>query len=277
MPWSPASSSASVEDRYPLEVAFCPDCALVQILEEVPADKLFVENYLYFSAYSDVLIEHGRRHAAALIESRGLGPESLVVEIGSNDGTLLRHFVAAGIPVLGIDPAPDQAAAANAAGVPTIDAFFGSELAGRLRAEGRRCRRDHRQQRPRPRSRAQRRGGRYGHPARRGRAHHPGEPLGEAAGRRLRVRHHLPRAFLLLLVHLDRPADAPPRALSQPRRAASRSSTVERCAGAWTGTRTPRRPCSGTSPTRGRPGSTGSSTTPASPSGSRAWRVRCGR
>ncbi len=126
-----------VEDRYPLEVAFCPDCALVQILEEVPADKLFVENYLYFSAYSDVLIEHGRRHAAALIESRGLGPESLVVEIGSNDGTLLRHFAAAGIPVLGIDPAPDQAAAANAAGVPTIDAFFGSELAGRLRAEGR--------------------------------------------------------------------------------------------------------------------------------------------
>jgi SAM-dependent methyltransferase len=126
-----------VEDRYPLEVAFCPDCALVQILEEVPADKLFVENYLYFSGYSDALIEHGRRHAEALIESRGLGPGSLVVEIGSNDGTLLRHFAAAGIPVLGIDPAPDQAAAANATGVPTIEAFFGSELAGRLRTEGR--------------------------------------------------------------------------------------------------------------------------------------------
>ena len=118
------------EARYPLEVAFCPDCALVQILEEVPAEKLFVDNYLYFSAYSDVLVEHGRRHADGLIESRGLGPDSLVVEIGSNDGTLLRHFVDAGVPVLGIDPAPDQAAAANAAGVPTIDAFFGSRAGG---------------------------------------------------------------------------------------------------------------------------------------------------
>ena len=124
------------EDRYPLEVAFCPECALVQLLEEVPPQKLFVDNYLYFSSFSDAVVEHGRRHAARLVAQRGLGPDSLVVEIGSNDGYMLENFVAAGVPVLGIDPAPDQAAAATAAGVATIDAFFGADLAEALRQDG---------------------------------------------------------------------------------------------------------------------------------------------
>jgi SAM-dependent methyltransferase len=120
------------EPRYPLDVAFCPDCALVQVVEEVPPQRLFVDNYLYFSSYSDALLEHARAHAERLVAERRLGPESLVVEIGSNDGYLLRHVAAAGVPVLGIDPAPDQADAAEAAGVPTLREFFGEPLARTL-------------------------------------------------------------------------------------------------------------------------------------------------
>ena len=124
------------EERFPLEVAFCKECALVQILEEVPAEKLFVENYLYFSSFSDVLLDHARSHAEGLIAARDLGPDSLVVELASNDGYLLKNFVEVGIPVLGIDPAPDQAAAALEAGVPTLKEFFGIEMAHRLVVDG---------------------------------------------------------------------------------------------------------------------------------------------
>lgn len=127
------------EPRYPLDVAFCPDCSLVQILEDVPPQTLFVDNYLYFSSYADALLEHARRHALRLIEERGLGPDSLVVEIASNDGYLLRNFAEHDIPVLGIDPAPDQAAAAREAGVPTLERFFGVALARELVDQGRRA------------------------------------------------------------------------------------------------------------------------------------------
>lgn len=123
------------EPRFPLDVAFCADCTLVQILDEVPPQQLFVDNYLYFSSYADALVDHARTHARSLVEQRGLGRDSLVVELASNDGYLLRHFVELGVPVQGIDPAPDQAAAARAVGVPTIEEFFGIELARRLRAE----------------------------------------------------------------------------------------------------------------------------------------------
>lgn len=124
------------EPRFPLEVAFCPSCTLVQILHEVPPQQLFVDNYLYFSSFSDHLLAHSRAHALSLIERRGLDGSSLVVEIASNDGYLLRNVADAGIPVLGIDPAPGQADAAIAAGVPTIKEFFGPSVARRLRAEG---------------------------------------------------------------------------------------------------------------------------------------------
>jgi SAM-dependent methyltransferase len=127
---------SELEDTFPLEVAFCERCSLVQILEEVPAEKLFVDNYLYFSSFSDALLDHARRHAEDLIDTRGLGAESFVVELASNDGYLLRNFVEHGIPVLGIDPAPDQAEAATRAGVPTLAEFFGTELARRLVADG---------------------------------------------------------------------------------------------------------------------------------------------
>jgi C-methyltransferase C-terminal domain/Putative zinc binding domain/Methyltransferase domain len=127
------------EPRFPLDVAFCPDCSLVQILEEVPPEQLFVDNYLYFSSFSDDLMRHSREYALRLIAERDLGPSSLVVEVASNDGYLLRNFVDSGIPVLGIDPAPTQAAAAEDAGVPTLTEFFDAELALRLRAAGKRA------------------------------------------------------------------------------------------------------------------------------------------
>lgn len=127
------------EERFALDVAFCAECSLVQIVNEVPPEKLFVDNYLYFSSFSDHLLAHSRANALGLIASRGLGADSLVVEVASNDGYLLKNFVSAGVPVLGVDPAPDQAAAAIADGVPTITEFFGPELAHRLVAEGRRA------------------------------------------------------------------------------------------------------------------------------------------
>ena len=127
------------EPRYPLDVAFCPDCTLVQIRQEVPPEQLFVENNLYFSSFSSGLLAHCREHAENLIASRGLGPDSLVVEVASNDGYMLKNFVERGIPALGIDPGPPQAAAAIAAGVPTLQEFFDADVARRLRAEGRRA------------------------------------------------------------------------------------------------------------------------------------------
>jgi hypothetical protein len=127
------------EARYPLDVAFCPDCSLVQIRQEVPPEQLFVHNNLYFSSFSSGLLAHCREHALNLIETRSLGADSLVVEIASNDGYMLKNFVEHGVRALGIDPGPPQAAAAMAAGVPTLEEFFDAELARRLRAEGHRA------------------------------------------------------------------------------------------------------------------------------------------
>jgi SAM-dependent methyltransferase len=129
----------ATEEWYPLEVAFCPDCTLVQITEEVSAEKMFVDNYHYYSSFSDHLLKHSREHVFGLIAERDLGADSLVVELASNDGYLLRNFVEAGVPVLGIDPSPGPAAAAVEAGVPTLQEFFGVDLAHRLVAEGRRA------------------------------------------------------------------------------------------------------------------------------------------
>jgi len=130
------AAAPSVEERFPLDVGMCPRCSLVQILDTVPAEKLFVDNYLYISSFSPALLDHAREHADHLIATRGLDRDSLVVEIASNDGYFLRNFVDRDIPVLGIDPAPGQAAAAEAIGVPTLTEFFGIDLARRLRAEG---------------------------------------------------------------------------------------------------------------------------------------------
>jgi SAM-dependent methyltransferase len=127
-----------VEPFYPLHVRICDDCLLVQLEDYVPAEEIFRE-YAYFSAYSDSWVEHARVYAEAMIDRFGLGSESLVVELASNDGYLLQHFVARRVPVLGIDPAANVAEHALARGVETLVDFFDSELARRLVAEGRRA------------------------------------------------------------------------------------------------------------------------------------------
>jgi SAM-dependent methyltransferase len=125
------------EPRYPLDVAFCPDCTLVQILATVPPEQLFGADYPYFSSFTDSLLEHSAANVAARIEERRLDGKSLVVELASNDGYLLQYYRERGIPVLGIDPALGPVAAARARGVETLQAFFGRELAIQLATNGR--------------------------------------------------------------------------------------------------------------------------------------------
>lgn len=119
---------------YPLHARVCDHCFLVQVEDAVPPEAIF-SHYAYFSSYAASWVEHARRYAVMAAERFGLSPSSLVVEIASNDGYLLRNFVAAGVPVLGIDPATGPAAAANAAGAPTLEAFFDSALARSIAAE----------------------------------------------------------------------------------------------------------------------------------------------
>jgi SAM-dependent methyltransferase len=131
---------AKADPRYPLDVAFCGDCALVQILETVPPEVLFGEDYPYFSSFTDALLRHSEANVVARIADRNLNSRSLVIELASNDGYLLQYYKARGIPVLGIDPAPGPVAAAHARGIETKLAFFGKDLAHRLaNDEGRRA------------------------------------------------------------------------------------------------------------------------------------------
>lgn len=124
------------EPLYPLEVAFCHHCGLVQILETVPPEVLFGDKYPYYSSFIPALLKHSRENVLDLIQSRNLNPQSFVIELASNDGYLLRNYVEFGIPCLGIDPAEGPARAAEQVGVPTLCTFFGEELAGKLQGEG---------------------------------------------------------------------------------------------------------------------------------------------
>jgi SAM-dependent methyltransferase len=124
------------EPFYPLQVAFCPRCSLVQILETVSPEKLFANGYEYYSSFIPSLLEHASENVMDLITSRNLGTQSFVIELASNDGYLLKNYVSAGIPVLGIDPAPGQAKAAKAVGIPTLNEFFTEDLAEQLKREG---------------------------------------------------------------------------------------------------------------------------------------------
>jgi SAM-dependent methyltransferase len=127
------------EEKFPLEVAYCPNCSLVQILETVPPEKLFCEDYPYYSSFSKALLEHSRQNVLSLIQRCNLDTDSLVVELASNDGYLLKHYVENGIPCLGIDPAEGPAKAAEKVGVPTLCEFFTKEFAQKLANEGRRA------------------------------------------------------------------------------------------------------------------------------------------
>ena len=137
----PCQSVVQPEDRwnsekvYPLHAFVCGSCRLVQIDAVVPPEEIFTE-YAYFSSFSTSWLEHASRYADAMTERFGLGRESTVVEIASNDGYLLRNFVEKGIPCLGVEPAANVAKAAEEVGVPTRVAFFGEEEARAMRAEG---------------------------------------------------------------------------------------------------------------------------------------------
>ena len=123
------------ETFYPLHARVCEGCWLVQLPAAATPEEIFGD-YAYFSSYSDSWLAHAERFAAAAIARWGLGAESRVVEIASNDGYLLRFFAARGVPVLGVEPAANVAAAAEAAGIPTVAEFFGRRLAGELAAAG---------------------------------------------------------------------------------------------------------------------------------------------
>jgi SAM-dependent methyltransferase len=130
---------AGIEQRYPLQLGYCPSCTLVQLLDVPPAAELFGPGYLYFSSYSQDLLDHARANADELIERLKLGPQSLVVEPASNDGYMLQNFARHGIPVLGVEPAPKQAEVARRAGVFTLSEFFTGAFAERLRRSGKRA------------------------------------------------------------------------------------------------------------------------------------------
>ncbi len=127
------------EPLFPLEVVFCPACSLLQIRETVDPEQLFCDDYPYFSSFSDALIRHSRENVFELVAERGLGPESLAVEVASNDGYLLKHYLEQGVPVLGIDPADGPAREAEKVGVTTMNTFFTGSLADELAGSGRRA------------------------------------------------------------------------------------------------------------------------------------------
>jgi SAM-dependent methyltransferase len=132
---SAARLAKTPEESYPLVARLCTECLLVQVEDVVPPSAIF-SDYAYFSSYSTAWVEHARIYAGAMRKRFGLGPKSKVVEIASNDGYLLKHFVAAGIPVLGVEPAANVAAVAVANNVPTEVAFFGLDTAERLAKAG---------------------------------------------------------------------------------------------------------------------------------------------
>lgn len=126
------------EPTYPLDLAFCSDCSLVQITETVPPAELFSE-YSYFSSFSDTAVLSAKHLAERLADERSLAAASLVMEIASNDGYLLQHYRDLGVPVLGIEPAANVARVAESRKIPTRCDFFGRRLAQELAAEGRRA------------------------------------------------------------------------------------------------------------------------------------------
>jgi SAM-dependent methyltransferase len=131
----PAEKVNHMEPFYPLHVYVCGSCFLVQLEEYVKASEIFAE-YAYFSSYADSWVDHMRRYADMIAERLGLSERSLVVEVASNDGYLLQHFVRKGIPVLGIEPAANVAKVAVAKGVATLVEFFGARTARALVAQG---------------------------------------------------------------------------------------------------------------------------------------------
>ena len=123
-----------MEPFYPLHAYVCEKCFLVQLEEFVAPGDIFSE-YAYFSSYSDSWVQHAKRYTDMMVERFGIGSQSLVMEIASNDGYLLQHFVKRQVPVLGIEPAANVAQAALAKNVRSVVRFFGTKSAGEISAE----------------------------------------------------------------------------------------------------------------------------------------------
>jgi hypothetical protein len=122
------------EETFPLDLVFCPHCALVQITETISPDKLFRE-YLYFSSFSETVLQNARESAKNMIQRCKLNEKSFVLEVASNDGYLLKNYRERGIPILGVEPALNIAKVANERGIRTVSEFFGEELARQLRGQ----------------------------------------------------------------------------------------------------------------------------------------------
>jgi 2-polyprenyl-3-methyl-5-hydroxy-6-metoxy-1,4-benzoquinol methylase len=131
----PAEHVTEPEPFYRLCARVCAHCFLVQLEEHGASPESIFSEYAYFSSYSTTWLEHARRYAEDMTGRFDLGRESTVVEVASNDGYLLQYFVAAGIRVLGIEPAANVAAEAEKKGVPTLVRFFGRETGTELRGE----------------------------------------------------------------------------------------------------------------------------------------------
>lgn len=125
------------ERWYPLRVLVCERCWLVQTQDFADAHELFDGEYAYFSSFSSTWVEHARRYIDTMTARLSLGGSSMVVEVASNDGYLLQHAKARGIPCLGIEPTASTAAAARAKGLDVVEEFFGEALGRRLASEGR--------------------------------------------------------------------------------------------------------------------------------------------
>ena len=132
----PADRLNRMEPFYPLHVWVCRSCFLVQLEQYVAAEEIFTE-YAYFSSYAGSWVKHAADYVGSITERLGLGPKSFVVELASNDGYLLQHFVHRGVPCLGIEPAANVAEAARQKGVSTLVRFFDEALGATLASEGR--------------------------------------------------------------------------------------------------------------------------------------------
>jgi SAM-dependent methyltransferase len=119
---------------YPLRVLVCDECLLVQLPAHVAGEQIF-SDYAYFSSYSDSWLAHAKRYADDMIDALALTADSLVTEVASNDGYLLQHFRAAGVPVLGVEPAANVAAAAVEKGIGTVVRFLGLDTGREIAAE----------------------------------------------------------------------------------------------------------------------------------------------
>jgi SAM-dependent methyltransferase len=135
---NPWPEEAADERKYPLICRVCPDCLLVQVDDSVPPGEIF-SDYPYFSSYSGSWVAHAARYCDDVMRRFSIDRGSFVVEIASNDGYLLQHFVTRGVAVLGVEPADNVAAAARAKGIATETAFFGLATARRLAAAGRKA------------------------------------------------------------------------------------------------------------------------------------------